>query len=285
MFGIKKRNDFPIIGYATSEGARGKRNDDRFDHFTATCHDGGLYHVLLVADGVTSAEGSAQASEIAVRELRKYLSARAGQYPPVILMENAIHHAHRKILQISQIYPEWRTMCTTVVVAMVHQESLYVAHMGDSRAYLIRQNDIVLLTKDHTWVQEAIDDRIISAEVAKTHPKRHIVKRFLGIQEHISVDCTMFGPLVNGADVGTQKMVDRITLLPSDIILLCTDGLTEKVSEKEMQELIRRSGKRAQKAAESLLKVALKRKEADNITALLMMMPDIDLSYAQDSLS
>ncbi|MEM7127352.1 MAG: protein phosphatase 2C domain-containing protein [Chloroflexota bacterium] len=274
MFGNRRHSNIPIIGYRSDDGVRGKRNDDRYDHFVIQNRNAEPFHVLIVADGVTSAEGSAQASEIAVQEVRRYLSEHIDSSSPTRCLTNAITHAHNKILRIAQIYPEWRTMCTTIVVAVVHQNYLYVAHMGDSRAYLIRQNSINLLTRDHTWIQDAIDEGVITKKAAKTHPKRHIVKRFLGIQEKINVDCTIVAPSQNGASSSKFNTIDRIPLRPSDTILLCTDGLTEKVEEQEIHKLIFRSGKRAQKAVDSLIRLALKRKEADNITALLLIMPD-----------
>lgn len=279
MFGVKKQSlAVPLIGKNSNQGARGKRNDDRYDHFVVNVEDDGELQVLVVADGVTSAEGSAQASEIAVKEVRTFLSqprrtASGDKVPIVQWMHSAIVHAHKQILRVSQIYPEWRTMCTTVVLAVVHDNKLYVAHMGDSRAYLIRIDSIRLLTKDHTWIQDAIDEGMIMAKMARTHPKRHIVKRFLGIQENIVVDCSILDPRADSSNNDFSKTVDCVELQPDDAILLCSDGLTEKVEEFEIKQNVIRNKHRPQKAVDSLIKLALKRKEADNITAVLLKLP------------
>lgn len=278
MFGVRKQvKQQPIIGYNTNRGVRGKRNDDRCDHFLVNLAGKGELQVLVVADGVTSAEGSAQASEIAIREVRAFLSQPRNieehNAPVLQWLNGAILHAHQQILKVSKIYPEWRTMCTTIVLAIIYEHRLYIAHMGDSRAYLLRADTIQLLTKDHTWIQDAIDHGLVTTPAAKTHPKRHIVKRFLGIQEHIEVDCGIINPHVGLSVNGSNHTVNSIELMPSDAILLCTDGLTSKIEDAEIKQKVDRNSSRPQKAVDALIKLALKRKEADNITALLLKLP------------
>ncbi len=278
MFGVRKQvKQTSLIGHNTNRGVRGKRNDDRCDHFLVNLAGKGELQVLVIADGVTSAEGSAQASEIAIREVRAYLSQprdiEEHNAPILQWLEGAIIHAHRQILRISQTYPEWRTMCTTIVVAIIYEHQLYVAHMGDSRAYLLRSDTVKLLTKDHSWIQDAVDDGLVSAQAARTHPKRHIVKRFLGIQEHIQVDCGIIDPHYDASTNGHRRIVNSVALNPGDAILLCTDGLTGKIEDVEIKQKISRNPFRPQKAVDALIKLALKRKEADNITALLFKLP------------
>lgn len=279
MFGVRRRtNPRSLIGQNTNRGVRGKRNDDRCDHFLVNLAGKGELQVLVVADGVTSAEGSAQASEIAIREVKAFLSQPRNieehNAPVLQWLNDAIVHAHQQILRVSQIYPEWRAMCTTIVLAIIYEHKLYVAHMGDSRAYLLRSNSIQLLTRDHTWIQDAVDDGLISALVAKTHPKRHIVKRFLGIQEHIQVDCSIiephFEPTANGH---SRRPLNFVELESGDAVLLCTDGLTGKIEDEEIKQKIFQYYSRPQKAVDALIKLALKRKETDNITALLFKFP------------
>lgn len=275
MFRTKKLFAFSHIGQNTNRGARNKRNDDRCDHFLVNSA-GTTYTVLVVADGVTTAQGSAQASEIAVKEIRNYLTSQPVKGSVRRWLESAIISAHRNILQISQIYPEWRTMCTTVVAAIVANDQLYIAHLGDSRAYLIRSNAIFLLTKDHTWVQEAIDHGMMTEKAAKVHPKRHVVKRFLGIQDKIAVDTAILKPVGhNQFPNGKCQMTDAIKIGTGDSILLCTDGLTDKIDDDEILQTVKRHARRPQKAVDALIKLALKRKEGDNITALLINIPDM----------
>lgn len=278
MFGFKKRvKQTSLIGQNTNCGVRGKRNDDRCDHFLVNLAGKGELQVLVVADGVTSASGSAQASEVAIREVRAFLSQprdiEIHKAPILQWLNDAIVHAHRKILRISKTYPEWHSMCTTIVVAIIYERTLYVAHMGDSRAYLLRADTINLLTKDHTWIQDAIDDGLITVQAAKLHPKRHIVKRFLGIQEHIHVDCSMLEPQLGATTNSNSRTINSLVLEPGDAILLCTDGLTGKIEDSEIKQKIIRNASRPQKAVDALIKLALKRKEADNITALLYKLP------------
>ncbi|MBV7338356.1 protein phosphatase 2C domain-containing protein [Chloroflexi bacterium TSY] len=262
----------PIFASKTDKGVRDKPNDDAFDHFIGQTSDQKTVYFMVVADGVTSAAGGAQASQITITHIRQQLEL-LNEQPLLAQMEAAVQSAHKSILETARNNPEWSNMSTTVVLAAIDGNQLYVAHMGDSRAYLIRNKSVHLLTNDHTWVQEAVDKGRLSRKEAKTHPNRHVIRKFLGIQEHIVVDHDMINPDGYHTQSFYPQKVDSIAIQNGDAILLCTDGLTDKVQDTEIGHLVHTSGNQIQRAVDNLIDLALQRKEGDNITAVLMKLP------------
>ena len=263
----------PQFAHRTDDGARGKHNDDSFDYFVGAADEQNGVYFLTVADGVTSNAGGDQASDIAVTEIRNRLE-NLNHEPLLEQMTDAVHYAHRQILGIAQKSPDFRNMSTTIVLAAIDQDKLYITHLGDSRAYLIRNNQIHLLTVDHTWVQDAIDQGRLSAEEAKSHPNRHVIKRFLGIQETISIDYNIVSPTGASYSEGARTLVKYIDVRPNDLILLCTDGLTNKITDDEICSIASKANGLLQEAIDELIDLALSRQEGDNITAVLMKVAE-----------
>ncbi len=260
----------PQFAHQTDEGVRGKHNDDAFDYFVGRNSEQDKIYFLTVADGVTSNAGGDQASDIAIAEIRGRLE-ELGQEPLLEQMTDAVHYAHKQILKTAQENPAFCNMSTTIVLAAIDQDKLYVTHLGDSRAYLIRNNQIYLLTVDHTWVQDAVDQGRLSIEEAQNHPNRHVIKRFLGIQKTISIDYHIVRPNKNHLSKGERSFVKQISLQANDLILLCTDGLTDKVTDAEICATIT-AQKSLQEATNNLIDIALARQESDNITVVLMKL-------------
>jgi hypothetical protein len=144
-------------------------------------------------------------------------------------------------------------MGTTLTAVVVKGEDLVIAHVGDSRAYLIRNGEMRQLTRDHTWVAEAMRAGTITPEEARTHANRHILTRALGADPDVTVDLVQ------------EK------LRSGDRVLLCSDGLTNLVSDAEILQQVQRLG--PQKAPEGLVALANERGGHDNITALVMSVP------------
>lgn len=270
----------PLIGSRTDEGYANKPNEDTFDLFKigsdpwASNPDDAVY-VGIVADGVTSKAGGEQASRIATETIKKtlqrhspsHLAAQSQQ-----LIDEAIYLANREILEVARKNPEWGSMSTTLVLAAIAGDQLSIAHLGDSRAYLLRGGKLYRLTLDHTWIQEALDLNRITVEEARAHPNRNVIRRYLGINPNIEVDWQIVHPNGNAAE--TRDYTTTVTLQPDDVILLCSDGLTEKVSDDEILTVLNRHKGAPEKAADLLVKRALAKKETDNITVVL-------LSYAK----
>jgi protein phosphatase len=138
-------------------------------------------------------------------------------------------------------------MGSTVVITLLHDDKAFTANLGDSRIYLCRDGEIKQITKDHSLVQQMVDSRMISKEEAKTHPKKNVITKSLGI------------------GLQTEPDVSNAMLLKeNDIIILCSDGLTTFVKDNEILETVTNNS--VQDAANKLVELANKRGGEDNIT-------------------
>ncbi|MDW7990566.1 MAG: protein phosphatase 2C domain-containing protein [Anaerolineae bacterium] len=206
-------------------------------------------YLLLVADGV----GGAQAGSEASRWVRRVVVERyydspdpnpATALPAVIAQANAALHQY---LQSTGI----REAGSTIVAAVIHQNHLYVAHVGDSRAYLLRNGQVYRLTQDHTLTQLKLLRGLISPEQAATDPDQGVLVRSLGAAPTVQVD-----------------VAQPVPLAPGDVVLLCSDGLTDVVSDAELADIVRRHPN-PKSAARELVKLANRRGGPDNITVAI----------------
>ena len=152
----------------------------------------------------------------------------------------------------------------------MHGERLYIAYVGDSRIYLVRDGSIQRLTIDHTWVQEAVERGIITLEQAHDHPNVHVIRRHLGSVELPDVDTRL---RLNGDEDTEQAQSQQGTHLKAgDTLLMCTDGLTDLVWDDEILRLIL-TRNTLKSAAEDLVEQANERGGHDNITVVLIGIP------------
>ena len=164
-------------------------------------------------------------------------------------------------------------MGSTCACAWVIENRLYTAYVGDSRIYLLRGKVIQRLTVDHTWVQEAYEKGIITAEQMRDHPNVHVIRRYLGGIKLPEVD---FRLRIDDEESSEESENNQgFHLEPGDTILLCTDGLTDLVWDDEILKIIR-SKKDMKHAAESLVNLANERGGHDNITVVIMAMPRLE---------
>ncbi|MEZ4864332.1 MAG: PP2C family serine/threonine-protein phosphatase [Caldilineaceae bacterium] len=264
------------IGVLTDAGRSGKNNEDDYVVFETISHQENgtvgavTVQVLVVADGIGGNVAGEMASDTAARTIHDAFTANVGQRVRQRLVE-AIYAANHNIYQQTLARPELVGMGTTVVAAAVAGDQLYVAHAGDSRAYLIRNGKAHQLTLDHTWAQEAIEAGRLSPAEAREHPNRHVIKRFLGIAPTVDVDTTMVDLNRGTADpdqLYEWPKTDQLTLQPTDILLLCSDGLTDVVTDKQIEQVATRYG--AQEAARRLVDMANQAGGPDNITVVMM---------------
>ena len=143
-------------------------------------------------------------------------------------------------------------MATTVVAVLVDGDAANLAHVGDSRVYLVRNGSLTQLTSDHSWVNEQLESGIISADQARSHPLRNVVTRALGGKPELIVD------------------LQQHNAKPGDVLILCSDGLTSMVPDDEIVRLVREAQGDVEKAARALVDEANGRGGEDNITVLLL---------------
>jgi len=222
-------------------------------------------NLFVVADGMGGHAAGEVASKIAVDAINEFICLTGGDEEitwPFGLDENisydgnrlktAIRFANKKVIDATREKSEYEGMATTVAAVLVDGDSANVAHVGDSRVYLVRDGSLTLLTSDHSWVNEQIQSGIISAEQARSHPLRNVVTRALGGKPDLAVD------------IQVQKME------PGDILLLCSDGLTTMLADEDIVETLDGAGGEVEKAAKALVAEANARGGEDNITVLLL---------------
>lgn len=213
------------------------------------------YRLWAVADGMGGYDGGEIASAIAISALKSAIASAQN-------LTDAIQASHRAIEQAARDGLGSKGMGSTIVAVQIEGDHYQIGWVGDSRAYLYRENcnetdpcSLCCLTKDHSYVQLLLDQGLISAHEAENHPQKNVITQALGgIGKSITVDCVE-GKWHTG-----------------DIFLLCSDGLSAKVSAENMESILgNRSISLADKAGQ-LLKEALAAGGDDNITFILLMM-------------
>ena len=253
---------------ATHPGMRGKNNEDRYAVSAHKRNDSTPSLIAVIADGVGGHRAGEVAAEMAVEIICKRIAESDGK-DPVQSLRDAIVQAGQSIYNRSQSDPKLQGMSTTCVCAWVLGDRLYLASVGDSRGYLIRGLEIVQLTTDHTWVQEAIDTGLMTPEEARTHPNAHVIRRHLGSQQPVVPDFRIRSQMESKDEPGENNQ--GIRLQPGDIVLLCSDGLTDLVEAAEIAEAFASKGR--EDGLNSLIDLANARGGHDNITIVTLQVP------------
>jgi protein phosphatase len=167
-------------------------------------------------------------------------------------LKTAIQTAHAKVLESTGNKKELQGMATTVVSLLFEDGKTQVAHVGDSRAYLVRSGKLIQLTSDHSWVNEQLRSGAITSTQARNHPYRNIVTRALG------------GPNPVDVDVSEEEMQD------GDILLLCSDGLNTMITDEDILTIISENPEDIEKACQVLIDRANQNGGEDNVTAILV---------------
>ncbi len=214
--------------------------------------------VCLVADGMggqaAGEVASKRAIEIVPRELKKYLSGAVSNDEARTILRRAIVQANEEIMAMAALDRELKNMGTTIVVAIWRKGSanLYVAGMGDSRAYQVRGKKIEQLTIDHSIAQALVEAKTISAAEARTHRYRNVLWKYLGSPE-----------------VGEGPEVKAVQVQAGDRFLLCTDGLSGVVSDEQLLDFMAQK-EIAQECADGLGQLALDSGSRDNISCIVL---------------
>lgn len=233
-----------MLGYKTDVGNVRKINEDYLG-FT----ENEKYRLYIIADGMGGHNAGEVASKYAVTEILNKVKNINFDYNISAELINCVKGANEKIYNESIINEEYKGMGTTVTLALIFKDKLYVAHVGDSSCYVLEGDNIKKITKDHSFVQELIDIGSISEEQAKNHPNKNIITRSLGFSKELEVD--VYELLIKGI----RK------------IILCTDGLTNYINNDELKEVVQQD--KNTEACERLVSVAKNRGGSDNISIIV----------------
>ena len=240
-----------VIGQ-THIGLVRENNQDALEYGTL----GTVAQYAVVCDGMGGANGGNIASKIAVEvigsRIRDGFHENMSATSVERLLESAMATANIGVYDRAAQQEELSGMGTTVVAAITCGHTAYISHVGDSRLYLWRDNQLSVVTRDHSVVQELIESGQITEEEARSHPRKNYITRALGVVAEESGE------------------YDELDLVPGDRLLLCTDGLTNEVPPQDIATFL---AKPADEALASLVRAALDDGGADNITVVLM---DID---------
>lgn len=215
--------------------------DDNIGHFS---------NLYIVADGMGGHNAGDMASRICVETVCSSI-ADSEFTTPVSILEEAVRTSNEKVREVAGTSQEYEGMGTTLVISTVLDGVLYVANIGDSRLYLLRES-LEQITEDHSLVEEMVKSGELAKEKVRSHPNKNIITRALGI----------------GADVEADYF--QIEVMENDIILMCSDGLTNMIEDIDIEYTIKNNRDNPQKAMMELLSKANEAGGRDNITVLVV---------------
>lgn len=235
--------------YGTRQRLR-KENQDSFGVFEIR---GNI--LALVCDGMGGHVGGAQASALAVRSIHDALTSAPANAAPADALRIAVEQANQAIYEAARKNYRLMGMGTTVVATWIVDGVAHIAHVGDSRAYLVRTDEVVLLTRDHTMVNLFVDAELLSPEDAATHPEAHVLSRSLGIERQVEVE-----------------LHDPLPLADGDRLVLCSDGVHGVVDDDELGWLDFRD---PNKGIDEAMRLVEERDGDDNATAIVVVSGEV----------
>jgi PPM family protein phosphatase len=231
------------VGVITDTGRKRRHNEDAY-----VCEP----PLFAIADGMGGPQAGEVASRLAAAALRESSASGGGKQRIVDL----IQEANRRVYDRSSRDPDTSGMGTTITVALVDDGTVAFGHVGDSRAYLIREGRIEQITEDHSLVNELLKTGKLSPEEAHAHPQKSVITRALGTDPDVDADTF------------------TIVAEPGDVFLLCSDGLTNMVDEDAILQLMERDRDNLDAALRALVRAANRGGGEDNITVVAFEITD-----------
>lgn len=213
--------------------------------------------LAIVADGMGGHQAGDVASQKAVDAFRSMLEQSAAKADLSVqegkmLIRQAITQANEAVFELASRNENYHNMGTTIVAALVKKDNAIIGHVGDSRAYKITEGVIKQITFDHTLVNELVKSGQLSEEEAAHHPRRNVLTRAVGTDSHVEIE------------------VQAIEWSPQDVLLLCSDGLSNMVSDQQILQTIMTEKLELDAKADHLIQLALHAGGDDNITVVLL---------------
>lgn len=254
------------VGFATDVGRQRQRNEDSYAIYVpypGEANPSGINGLLLVADGMGGERAGDRASQLASQRLRDWIASGAyrswpefaAEQPFEAVLRRATREISNEIYLLGEEDPSIRGLGSTLVAGVFRDDAVTIGHVGDSRCYRIRGGGIELLTTDHSWVERQVEAGVLTPEQARNHPQRNVLTRSLG-------DTSTPDP-----DLRSEP------LQAGDLFILCSDGLTGKVTDAEILQQAKVHPS-PQMLAEALVMLANDKDGSDNITAVVGLCHD-----------
>ena len=240
-----------IKAYAKSDIGKVRDINQDYYYISNSLDEVQLY---MLADGMGGYKGGEIASKLAIQSAKSYIENNFKEIPKdkdsiIQLVGSSMEYANMVVYEKSKEVEELEGMGTTLEICLIYNNKAYIGHVGDSRIYRIRKDVIRKLTKDHSYVQKLIEDKKITREEAKSHPKKNMLTKALGCTPYVEPDIR-------------ARNFER-----GDIFIMCSDGLTNMVDEKRIYELVTQD---INKAADELINEANAAGGYDNITVIII---------------
>lgn len=237
------------VYYDTNKGLMRENNEDNL-----IVEETDRYNLFAVADGMGGHKAGEVASSLAIDIIRECFKKSCEQesFQPPSFIINSVQSANDKIREEALKKEECSGMGTTITMAVIDLDLniAYIGNVGDSRAYILKNNEIAQITDDHTYVNELLKEGKITKGEAKHHPKRNVITRAVGSEEYVHAD------------------IFEVELFENDVILLCTDGLTTHLTDEKIRDTLMEYG--SSESVQKLIKLANDNGGTDNITIIIV---------------
>ena len=240
-----------IKAYARTDKGNVRENNEDYFYISNSLDEVQLY---LLADGMGGYNGGEIASKLAVQTAKNYIENNFKDIEKdkdsiIQLLASSMEYANMVVYEKSKETPELQGMGTTLEICLIYNNKAYIGHIGDSRIYRVRKQFIRKLTQDHSYVQKLVKEGTITKEQAEHHPQKNMLMKALGCNAFVEPDVMVKG------------------FLKDDIIIMCSDGLSNMVDQETIYEM---ASKNIEQATKDLVQLAKDRGGYDNITVVII---------------
>jgi PPM family protein phosphatase len=210
--------------------------------------------LFLVADGMGGHAAGEVASRITADTVQEFISGSDRTIDLETLLRQAVHQANSRVYQTQQVTPEYRGMGSTLTILALQDDRYYLAQVGDSRAYLLRDKSLSQLSRDHSVVWPLYESGVLSKDGIRKHPQKNLITRCIGTQPEVEAD------LSNDSSCA------------GDIFVLCSDGLTDVLTDGAIEKILLDTGNKPQEISRNLVQAANAGGGRDNITVVVVCL-------------